>query len=128
MAMGRDRRSDRPSAGAGPGGVPGGEEGEAAAGGEGRWSQGETPVHGHRQRLQIQGPGTAHSPPGAEGPVQQREREDQPEEEEESEGSGEEEKEGAAGGGRHPHEVRGAALRGVRGCLVCCVISCIKTK
>lgn len=37
MAMGRNCRSDWSAAGAGPGGVPGGEEGEAAAGGEGRW-------------------------------------------------------------------------------------------
>lgn len=35
VAMGRGCHSNRPAAVAAPGGVPGGEEGEAAAGGEG---------------------------------------------------------------------------------------------
>ena len=72
--MGRDRHHDRAAAGAAPAGVLGGEEGEAVAGREGKQQQGATPLHRHREWPQIQGPGDARSPPGAEGPIQQRER------------------------------------------------------
>lgn len=115
VAVGCDRHSDRPPAGAGAGGVLGGEESEAAAGRQGRRKQGETPVRSHGQRPQTQGLGTARSPQRAEGQIQQREREDQLEEKEESEGSGEKKKEGTAGGGCHSNAVREAALKDMRG-------------
>lgn len=105
--MGCGRRGDWPPAGAGPGGVPGGEESEAAAGGQRRWEPGQTPVQRYGQQHPIQGLGTTGGSPGAEGPIQQREREDQLEEEEESEGNREKEEEGTAGGGRHSDAVRG---------------------
>lgn len=110
MAVGRGRHSDRPGPGAGPGGFPGDEEGEAAAGGEGGRQQGETPVHCDRQRQQRQGLDAARRPPGAEGPSQPGEREERAEEEEKSKGGREEEEEGAAGGGRHPNAVSEARL------------------
>lgn len=119
LAVGCDRHSDRPPAGAGAGGVLGGEESEAAAGGQGRRKQAETPVHGHGQRPQTQGAGNARAPPTAQGRIQQRQREDQLEEKEKSEGSGEKETEGTAGGGCHSNAVREAALKDRRGCFVC---------
>lgn len=105
--MGCGRRGDRPPVGAGPSGVPGGEESEAAAGGQRRRQPGQTPVQRYGRRPQIQDLGSTGGPPGAEGPVQPREREDQLEEKEESQGNREKEEEGTAGGGRHSDAVRG---------------------
>lgn len=105
MAVGCDRHSYWPPAGAVAGDVPGGEEGEAAAGGQGQQQQGETPLHCHRQRPQIQDLRAARGPPRAAGPIQPRERQDQLEEEEESKRSGEEEEKGTTGGGFHSDAV-----------------------
>lgn len=113
LALGRGCRGHQSSAGSGPGCLPGGQEGEAAAGRARRrwWRQqqrkGQTPVCWLGCRSQIcQGPGTTGSTAGAAGPIQPGKRQDQLEEEEESQGSGEEEAERASGGGLHPNAVR----------------------
>lgn len=75
LAVGCGGRRRRPPAGAGPGGVLGGEEGEAAAGGAGRhWRQGPAPVRRLGRRSQIQGLGAASGAAGAAGPIESGQR------------------------------------------------------
>lgn len=121
MALGCGGCGHRPPAGSSPHCIPGGQEGEAAAGRARRWrrrqQQDHTPVCQLGCRSQIyQGPGTTGSAAGAAGPIHPGKRQDQLEEEEESQGSREEEAEGASRGGLHPNEVRGWKRGGSLAC------------
>lgn len=99
MDLGCGGVGHQPPAGSGPHCIPGGQEGEAAAGRAGRrrgQRQDQTTVCQLGCRSQIyQGPGTTGSTAGAAVPIQPGKRQDQLEEEEESQGSREEEAEGA---------------------------------